>query len=258
MHRCSSSSTSVNDRRNASMSNVEDAVNPTGRTADVKGGEARNSDDGSRARRSFLLPKPPPVFSCRRNPPREGYCCWSSPPSSLTLGFYGGKKSANRYTCKARIKEIEEYRGWFNQKCPECLGKTYKEMGEYLCIENHNIPAPKYLYSLNAIIMDDSSTMAVVLFDNAMKELIEVGCNELVLKEGYSDPKKSRPQIVSIIGMKKIFSHLEQMPQQLFKTPWTVQVVATSSLLSGFLTGTEKAVLISSGIYIILASVLQS
>ncbi|KAK9069953.1 hypothetical protein SSX86_010351 [Deinandra increscens subsp. villosa] len=44
-----------------------------------------------------------------------------------------------KYTFQGRIKEFEEYRGWFTSKCTalECTSKLHKEKGRLICPQDH-------------------------------------------------------------------------------------------------------------------------
>ncbi|KAD2804313.1 hypothetical protein E3N88_37690 [Mikania micrantha] len=92
-----------------------------------------------------------------------------------------------------KIKEIQAYRTWFNVKCSECNQQVYKEIQDtayYVCSHHENIQ-PKFMYCVNATIVDDSAMTDAVFFNEVMADMLATSCQDMVTLQGYDDPKKN-------------------------------------------------------------------
>ncbi|KAL8227731.1 hypothetical protein R6Q57_015315 [Mikania cordata] len=116
-----------------------------------------------------------------------------------------GKKSV--FKCVAHIKEIQSYRKWFYATCSVCNNKLYKEVGEtsyYVCTNDEQME-PKFMYCVNASITDETTTTNVVFFNQVMTELLGTTCQDMVVIQGYDDPKVPPPQMIAKVGRQMTF-----------------------------------------------------
>ncbi|KAK9050654.1 hypothetical protein SSX86_030376 [Deinandra increscens subsp. villosa] len=107
------------------------------------------------------------------------------------------------YKCKATLKQFDDKRGWFITKCshPGCNKNLYEEVSDdeseetkapsLICRGGHPVETPDYQYTVNAIIMDDTAILPVVIFNQAMAVALETSCKELVVDEAFSNAKKN-------------------------------------------------------------------
>ncbi|KAK9049216.1 hypothetical protein SSX86_031817 [Deinandra increscens subsp. villosa] len=101
-----------------------------------------------------------------------------------------------KYTFQGRIKEFEEYRGWFTSKCTalECTSKLHKEKRK------------ADMYCVNTIIMDSSGTISAVIYNDDMQEILGMSCKTLVVDKGFDNSKKLPPVLLSLIGKLMTFT----------------------------------------------------
>ncbi|XP_022019498.1 uncharacterized protein LOC110919539 [Helianthus annuus] len=136
----------------------------------------------------------------------------------LTIPDIAGKKTPNmlfrndqtqhstRFRCDAWIEKFDLNRGWFYVHCSTCDKTVYPEEDGslmFVCKDDEDI-TPKFLYSVNAIIMDGTTPTEVTFFDEGMTALLKTSCEDLILKHGYTDPKSLPQQISDVIGIRKI------------------------------------------------------
>ncbi|KAK9072225.1 hypothetical protein SSX86_008657 [Deinandra increscens subsp. villosa] len=62
-----------------------------------------------------------------------------------------------------------------------------------------------YGFFIIALLFDETSTLPVVFFDEAMTQVAGTECEKLVVIEGYAEPKKITEPLLAIIGQEKIF-----------------------------------------------------
>ncbi|KAK9048707.1 hypothetical protein SSX86_032328 [Deinandra increscens subsp. villosa] len=107
-----------------------------------------------------------------------------------------------KFTFQGRIKEFEEYRGWFTAKCtqPECTSQLYKEKGRLICPQDHQFDHPIYTYCVNTIIMDDTGTIAAVIYNDELQEILGMSCKTLVVEKGFDNSKKLPAVLIPFIG----------------------------------------------------------
>ncbi|KAD3338354.1 hypothetical protein E3N88_33875 [Mikania micrantha] len=106
-----------------------------------------------------------------------------------------------KYLCNAFISTIHEYRGWFHVKCGDCGGKTDIEEGTFVCADHNMTKEPVFLYSMNTIIKDDTSTIEASFFDESMKALTGITCKEMVITKGNKNAKQAPHELKALIGI---------------------------------------------------------
>ncbi|KAK9055483.1 hypothetical protein SSX86_026566 [Deinandra increscens subsp. villosa] len=113
-----------------------------------------------------------------------------------------------RFTFQGRIKEFEEYRGWFTSKCtqPDCTSQLYKEKGKLICPQDHQFDHPIYAYCVNTIIMDDSATIAAVIYNDELQEMLGMSCKTLVVEKGFDNSKRLPDVLLQFIGKLMTFT----------------------------------------------------
>ncbi|KAK9053375.1 hypothetical protein SSX86_030008 [Deinandra increscens subsp. villosa] len=111
----------------------------------------------------------------------------------------------HRFSCIARVKEIFANRKWFSRKCTVCNDNMHREGLGMVC-KNCIVPQEEIItYCVNGTICDNTGTMPIVFFKDAMTQVPMVDCRKLVINEGYNDPTVLPPQLVELIGQKKMF-----------------------------------------------------
>ncbi|KAL8208123.1 hypothetical protein R6Q57_007535 [Mikania cordata] len=67
--------------------------------------------------------------------------------------------------------------------------------GSYICANDGELQS-KHIYCITATIADESSSTSVTIFDQAAKTLIGISCFEMVVQQGYKDPRTIPPAII--------------------------------------------------------------
>ncbi|KAD4982602.1 hypothetical protein E3N88_19273 [Mikania micrantha] len=109
-----------------------------------------------------------------------------------------------RYTCIATIEDIHEYRGWYYVLCPECKNKAYPQGNNFACVDHEIIGEPLFMYSINTIISDGSSSIEAVFFNEAVTNIIHISCRDMVIIHGNKNPKVLPDMIHSIKKTSKL------------------------------------------------------
>ncbi|KAK9070330.1 hypothetical protein SSX86_010731 [Deinandra increscens subsp. villosa] len=116
------------------------------------------------------------------------------------------------YSCQATIKEIHGNRKWFLKKCTvegceRTLHEEYPDDDDISnktpilrCSEGHTVTEPAYHYCVHAVLMDNTATMAVIIFNKTMSAALGVSCKDMVLVHGYDDDKRVPPCMLQLIG----------------------------------------------------------
>ncbi|KAK9050506.1 hypothetical protein SSX86_030526 [Deinandra increscens subsp. villosa] len=111
----------------------------------------------------------------------------------------------HRFSCIAKVKEIFANRKWFSRKCTVCLDNMRREGVRMVC-KNCTVAQEEVInYCVNATICDNTGSMPVVFFNEAMTQVLRVDCRKLVIDEEYNDPVVLPPQLTELIGQEKIF-----------------------------------------------------
>ncbi|CAH1445633.1 unnamed protein product [Lactuca virosa] len=115
--------------------------------------------------------------------------------------------------CTAQIKELYAHRTWYYVHCSKCPKKLYQEddTSTYFVCEDHEDIQPKFKYCINASITNATGTSDVIFFNEVMTEMLNINCEDMVVKHGYIDSKILPPLIISQIGIPHHF-HLTLNP----------------------------------------------
>ncbi|KAM0047963.1 putative nucleic acid-binding, replication factor A [Helianthus debilis subsp. tardiflorus] len=114
----------------------------------------------------------------------------------------------SRFTYYAPIKEIYASCKWYYVQCSLCAKKLYQEKSDsihFVCEDDEN-PQPKYKYCVNTPIIDATSFTDVVFFNDVMNDMLGTTCEEMIIKQGYTDPKILLDPIVEKIGNHMTFN----------------------------------------------------
>ncbi|KAK9064824.1 hypothetical protein SSX86_016206 [Deinandra increscens subsp. villosa] len=148
-----------------------------------------------------------------------------------------------KFTFHGRIKEFEEYRGWFTSKCTvlECTSQLHKEKGKLICPQDHKFDHPIYAYCVNAIIMDSSGTISVVINNDEMQEILGMSCKTLVVEKGFDNSKKLPPVLLSLIGKLMSFTiRLRKNVTPVIQNVVEIETTTTGTLEQQLLTTAPK------------------
>ncbi|KAM0016246.1 putative replication protein A, OB [Helianthus debilis subsp. tardiflorus] len=109
------------------------------------------------------------------------------------------------YTCTARITEIDELRTWFYVKCPKCGNKAYPEKDHFVCLDDDiEEEEALFMYCLNAKITDNTDSIEAVFYNEALNDIVNISCRDMVIDLGNRNPKVFPNKITSIKGETKL------------------------------------------------------
>ncbi|KAM0038144.1 putative nucleic acid-binding, replication factor A [Helianthus debilis subsp. tardiflorus] len=99
-----------------------------------------------------------------------------------------------KYICKATVIEITPKRKWFYVTCPKCKGKgkvhlQRAEIPRFVCEDDGHVPNPSFMYCVNTTIKDESDEAKAVFFNEAMEQMLQKSCYDMVIKDGHTDPE---------------------------------------------------------------------
>ncbi|XP_076924587.1 uncharacterized protein LOC143587076 isoform X2 [Bidens hawaiensis] len=89
-----------------------------------------------------------------------------------------------------------------------CNNKLEIERGKstyYVC-KDHEDTKPRFMYCLNASLIDSTATTDVVFFNDAMTDMMGTSCKDMVTLRGNTDKKILPPEMLSKIGVPMIFN----------------------------------------------------
>jgi hypothetical protein len=72
---------------------------------------------------------------------------------------------------------------------------------------------PHSYYHLSIVLEDDSGTASVGLFDQPVSCIVGSQCKELILRDGYEDPRVIPPPLQTLLGQTKVF-HLRNQAEK--------------------------------------------
>ncbi|MFS8033251.1 putative nucleic acid-binding, replication factor A [Helianthus anomalus] len=108
-----------------------------------------------------------------------------------------------KFTCKATVTEIAEDRKWFYVTCPKCKGKVHLQRAEiprFVCEDDGHVPDPSFMYCVNTTIEDQSDKAKAVFFNEAMEQMLQKSCYNMVVKDGHTDPEIIPADIYKLRG----------------------------------------------------------
>ncbi|KAD4583998.1 hypothetical protein E3N88_21599 [Mikania micrantha] len=112
-----------------------------------------------------------------------------------------------RLACFATIVEIQTNRNWFYVTCsePACPHKAYPQSNTYVCEDHGILSQPMFMYCVNATIQDNTAATNVVIFNEAMTNILDISCKDMVVIHGNKNPKVLPFQIENLKGQQKLF-----------------------------------------------------
>ncbi|KAL8261682.1 hypothetical protein R6Q59_025731 [Mikania micrantha] len=108
------------------------------------------------------------------------------------------------FTCHASVTAFNNRRSWYYTACKNCHRKIEQQTDGYICV-NHGIMEPTYCYCLAATLADDTGSISVTIFDQAVTSVIGISCYEMVVQRGYTDTTIIPEPLLSIKGQDKIY-----------------------------------------------------
>ncbi|KAJ0871419.1 putative nucleic acid-binding, replication factor A [Helianthus annuus] len=94
-----------------------------------------------------------------------------------------------KFTHKAIVTEITEDRKWFYVTCLKCKGKVHIQRAEiprFVCKYDGHVPNPSFMYCVNTTIEDESDKAKAVFFNEAIEQMLEKSCYNMVVKDGHT------------------------------------------------------------------------
>ncbi|MFS7902691.1 putative nucleic acid-binding, replication factor A [Helianthus anomalus] len=134
-------------------------------------------------------------------------------------------ENKTKFTCLASIKEIDSSHKWFYKSCTECRKKVLPKEEKFACPDHGEIQSPRFMYAINATIVDDTSSVSVVLFNDVVTSLLGIDCHDIVVKEDFSSPYILPTPLRAIRGKPKIFQLLYREQDNKEKMSFTVNKV---------------------------------
>ncbi|XP_035833876.1 uncharacterized protein LOC110927278 isoform X3 [Helianthus annuus] len=116
---------------------------------------------------------------------------------------YRQDTTRTKFTCKATVTEITADRKWFYVTCPKCKGKVHLQRAEiprFVCEDDGHVPNPTFMYCVNTTIEDESDEAKAVFFNEAMEQMLEKSCYDMVVEDGHTDPETTLADIYKIRG----------------------------------------------------------
>ncbi|KAL3636724.1 hypothetical protein CASFOL_019023 [Castilleja foliolosa] len=115
----------------------------------------------------------------------------------LDLKLHNNQKiqGTRNFMCDAKITKIHEDRGWYYVLCSKCSSKLYPEHDTdtlvFVCKDDDDV-IPNFRYCVNTTITDETGSADAVFFNESMQELLNIECQEMVMK--YADT--TNPKVV--------------------------------------------------------------
>ncbi|KAD4178606.1 hypothetical protein E3N88_27197 [Mikania micrantha] len=86
----------------------------------------------------------------------------------------------------------------------ECKSKAYPQGDNFTCVDHDIFGEPLFMYSVNTIISDGSSSIEAVFFNEAITNIIHTSCRDMVMLYGNKNPKVLPDTIRSITETSKL------------------------------------------------------
>ncbi|CAI9270650.1 unnamed protein product [Lactuca saligna] len=114
----------------------------------------------------------------------------------------------NKFTYTANVTEITLHRKWYYVTCPRCPKKLFLQKGiipRFVCEDDGYVPEPIFMYCVNTTIADESTNAKAIFFNDAMTQMLEKSCHDMVITHGHSDPDIIPSEILDIRGKTMVF-----------------------------------------------------
>ncbi|XP_020109944.1 uncharacterized protein LOC109725245 [Ananas comosus] len=85
-----------------------------------------------------------------------------------------------KYTCQAKLVEIDTIYGWWYKACYDCKGGVKDYDGTFWCNQcGKNDQSPVPWYKLNAIVADETGSANFTIFGKTAQDLIRIPAQQL-------------------------------------------------------------------------------
>ncbi|MFS8032725.1 putative nucleic acid-binding, replication factor A [Helianthus anomalus] len=155
---------------------------------------------------------------------------------------YRQDTTQTKYVCKATVIEITPKRKWFYVTCPKCKGKVHLQRAEiprFVCEDDGHVPNPSFMYCVNTTIKDESDEAKAVFFNEAMEQMLQKSCYDMVVKDGHTDPEIIPTDIYQIRGKTAVLDI--SMKQDFSMKQDNSMVVNKASLTSAIIPATPDS-----------------
>ncbi|KAL3627783.1 hypothetical protein CASFOL_029146 [Castilleja foliolosa] len=120
-------------------------------------------------------------------------------------------QSSRNFTCEATITRINDNRAWYYVFCSKCSNKLYQEHDNgnivFVCKDDENI-VPNFRYCVNATITDATASAEAVFFNESIKTMLNINCEDMVTKYGQLTSPNKVPEILESITNTPRMLHL--------------------------------------------------
>ncbi|KAJ4827753.1 hypothetical protein Tsubulata_019605 [Turnera subulata] len=111
-----------------------------------------------------------------------------------------------RYTCKARILDVNLANGWFYEACHICFKQLDVSSEVKTCQKCGVIKGlPLPCYKIHFIVEDDVEQAIFILMGTAAERVLKTTCYSLFYEHQKTNPKVLPEEIAKFIGTEKIF-----------------------------------------------------
>ncbi|PWA87133.1 nucleic acid-binding, OB-fold protein [Artemisia annua] len=110
-----------------------------------------------------------------------------------------------KFTCEARISDLNTSREWFYRSCSSCSIKVEEKDNGYRCRVHGPVESPTNRYNFKAYITDNTHTVMMTFFSPKADDVVGIDCDTLLKSLKNPDPKDFPKQIQDIVGQQHIF-----------------------------------------------------
>ncbi|XP_071695801.1 uncharacterized protein [Rutidosis leptorrhynchoides] len=122
----------------------------------------------------------------------------------------------NKYTCEAKIQQVENNRPWFYASCDKerCNKKVGGKIHELLCPTHGTLKEANFSYCFRILITDGTSTITLALLCNNAEKLLGISCKKMIVELGFDNKYVLPDPIKALEGTTHIFQFHYQSPNQ--------------------------------------------
>ncbi|XP_076916234.1 uncharacterized protein LOC143575857 [Bidens hawaiensis] len=107
----------------------------------------------------------------------------------------------NKGACNVTLADFDHDKPLAYVNCNNCNQRAHlHEKSKFVCLDHWDDYGVKCMYCVNTIIKDKDTTAKAIFFDEAMTDMLETTCEEMIMKRGYKDTKLIPDEIIALQG----------------------------------------------------------